>query len=97
MNPHDNRPLAPQIQSQLGFAQVIAERTLRLLMQQDLVVSGTTNEPVFYSWPRPDRLVLVFDPLRLKNIDAVLSKRFAHSLSTTLNGRRITTTNSRSG
>ena len=93
MNPLNNSLLAPQGSLYGGYAQQIAERTMRLLIQQDLVVPGTTNAPVFYSWPRPDRLVLVFDPMRLKNIEAVLSKRFAHSLSSSLNGRRIATTN----
>ena len=91
----NNFPLAPQISPYGGFAQLIAERTLRLLIQQDLVVPNTPNAPVFYAWPRPERVVLVFDPLRLKNIEAVLSKRFAHSLSSALNGRRITATNTR--
>ena len=95
MNTLNNSLLAPQGSLYGGYAQQIAERTMRLLIQQDLVVPGTTNAPVFYSWPRPDRLVLVFDPMRLKNIEAVLSKRFAHSLSSSLNGRRIATTNTR--
>jgi hypothetical protein len=74
---------------------LIAERTLRLLIQQDLVLPGAAQTPVFYAWPKPDRLVLVFDPLRLKNIETVLSKRFSHTLSTALNGRRTATTNTR--
>lgn len=98
MNPTNQFPLAQQGSVYGGYAQLIAERTMRLLIQQDLVVPaapGVPGAPVFYAWPRPERVVLVFDPLRLKNIEAVLSKRFAHSLSSALNGRRITTTNTR--
>ena len=80
MNTLNNSLLAPQGSLYGGYAQQIAERTMRLLIQQDLVVPGTTNAPVFYSWPRPDRLVLVFDPMRLKNIEAVLGLLAFHLL-----------------
>jgi hypothetical protein len=86
---------APQRSMLDSFARLISERTLRLLIQQDLIAPDSQNTPVFYAWSRPQRVVLVFDPLRLKRIEAVLSKRFAHSLSSALNGRRITTTNTR--
>ena len=95
MSPTKTQPQMSLPSTRIGFARVIAERTLRLLHQQDLIAPGASTSPVFYAWPRAERLVLVFDPLRLKNIESVLSKRFAHSLSSALNGRRITATNTR--
>ena len=81
----------------LGLAQFIAERTLRLLTKSGAIAErqSSGNQPIFYAWQREDRLVLVFNPLLLKNPEAVLSARFRHHLSTVLGGRTVVPTNTR--
>jgi hypothetical protein len=94
---------APHAQSfdheaqRLGLAQFIAERTLRLLTKSGALAEQqqVSNQPIFYAWQREDRLVLVFNPLLLKNPEAVLSARFRHHLSTVLGGRAVVPTNTR--
>ncbi|CAG0964699.1 DNA translocase FtsK [Planctomycetaceae bacterium] len=83
----------------LGLAQFISERTLRLLSKSGALVEDSTTrvtqQPIFYAWSREDRLVLVFNPLLLKNPDTILSSRFRHHLSTILGGRTVMPTNTR--
>jgi len=94
---------SPQVQTfdhdaqRLGLAQFIAERTLRLLTKSGAIAERqpSGNQPIFYAWQREDRLVLVFNPLLLKNPEAVLSARFRHHLSTVLGGRTVVPTNTR--
>ena len=78
------------------LTQHIAGRALRLLVSQNVLLPGAevSSEPVFYVWPRPDRVILVVDP-KLVKIGKVLSPAFKHDLSTILSGRRVVTTNSR--
>ena len=82
-----------------GLAQFISERTLRLLTKNGALTNDATargfNQPIFYAWQRDDRLVLVFNPLLLKDPDTVLSPRFRHHLSTVLGGRAVVPTNTR--
>jgi hypothetical protein len=64
------------------------------LDQQGWLDLAALSGPAFYLWPRPDRVILIFDPL-VKNIDRVLTRNFRHRLSTALSGRRVVATNSR--
>ena len=87
----------PAVQRQ-GLAQFISERTLRLLTKNGALTDDATrgfHQPIFYAWQREDRLVLVFNPLLLKDPDTVLSARFRHHLSTVLGGRAVVPTNTR--
>jgi len=56
--------------------------------------AGISSDPVFYVWPRSDRVILVVDP-KLVKIGKVLSPAFRHDLSTILSGRKVVATNSR--
>ena len=81
-----------------GLAQFISERTMRFLSKNGALVDDAPRgfqQPIFYAWQREDRLVLVFNPLLLKDPDTVLSPRFRHHLSTVLGGRAVVPTNTR--
>jgi len=79
----------------LRFARHIAERTAKLLNTAGLVDTTRQARPLFYVWPRPNRLILAFDSLAAKNVDRVLTHKFTHRLATVLSGRRVIATNSR--
>jgi len=79
----------------LNFARHVAERTAKLLDTANLVDTTRQPRPLFYVWPRPDRLILAFDSLAAKNVDRVLTHKFTHRLATVLNGRCVIATNSR--
>ncbi len=86
--------ITPEIAVRL--ARHIAERAARLLEDRGIIASdGQRNKPAFYVWPRPDRVILILDPLAVENVDRVLNPRFVHHLATVLGGRRIVSTNSR--
>ncbi len=72
----------------------IASRTLNLLERKNISVAQPSR-PVFYAWPREDRVILLVDPEMIKNQQRILSDDFRHDLSTVLNGRKVTLTNSR--
>lgn len=72
----------------------IAERAFALMQRKNLVIQET-GRPIFYAWPRDDRVILVVDPEMVKNQQRMLSDEFRHDLSTVLAGRRVVTTNSR--
>lgn len=72
----------------------ISERAYRL-MARDNLVRLDADRPVFYAWPRGDRVILVVDPELVKNQRRMLSEEFRHDLSTILAGRRVRLTNSR--
>ena len=74
------------------IVQLIAQRTMKLLVDLNAVLPG--ESPVFWAWPREERLVLVLDPERVK-IGKVLSPAFKHDLSTRLSGRKVVTTNTK--
>ncbi|MFP4345633.1 MAG: FtsK/SpoIIIE domain-containing protein [Anaerolineales bacterium] len=73
----------------------IADRAARCLEQANLLGEEQGQGPVFYVWPREDRLILAFDPMAGDKIDQVISEKFTHRLSTVLAGRRVVATNSR--
>jgi hypothetical protein len=73
----------------------IADRTARCLEQANLLGEERGKGPVFYVWPREERLILAFDPMTGDKIERVLSEKFTHRLSTVLAGRRVVATNSR--
>ena len=78
------------------IAQHIALLAYEHLTRSNLVREETqTDEPLLYVWQRPDRVVLIVNPLRVKNLDALTSRRFTHHLGTVLQGRRIVVTNHR--
>jgi len=52
-------------------------------------------QPSFWLWALPDRAVISVNPGNIRNIDALLSDRFVHHLSTTLGGVRVQKTNTR--
>lgn len=71
----------------------IANRALDLMRRQKIIIEG--DRPVFYAWPRENRLILVVDPEMVRNQGKILSAEFRHDLSTILAGRRVVQTNSR--
>lgn len=73
----------------------IANRALDLMRRQKLIIEGAPGRPIFYAWPRDDRLILVIDPEMIRNQGKILSADFKHDLSTILAGRRVVQTNSR--
>jgi len=80
------------------IAEHIALLTYQHLTRSNLVRETPANvntEPLIWVWQRPDRVVLIVNPLRIKNLDALLSRRFTHHLSTVLQGRRIVVMNHR--
>lgn len=78
-------------------ARHIADRTWRFLVQRNLIEQDGRSpaRPAFYVLPRRERVVLAFDPLALKSVDRLLSRRTLHHLSTALGGRRVVGMNSR--
>lgn len=77
-----------------NLARHIAERTARLLQERGLI-AAERRAPAFYVWPRPNRVVLIFDPLAVKDIERMLNRRVVHHLQAALGGRRIVLTNTR--
>ena len=73
-------------------AEIIAETTLRLLENMNLLMPEKLS---FYLWLRGKRVVLIFDPLALRKPERVVQHLFTHRLSTALGGRRVVATNSR--
>ena len=73
------------------FLDIVSQHTLDLLTERKAMLfeDGT----VFYTWPRADRLVIIFDPHAI-DLGRV-NDDFAHRLSTRLQGRRVVRTNSR--
>jgi len=53
------------------------------------------DEPLIWVWTRADRVVIIVNPLRVKNLDAFIKPRFTHHLGTVLQGRRVVVTNHR--
>lgn len=84
-------------QIQHHIADGLGAQTYRLLVRSNLLRERDANSglPALTIWPREDRVVLILDPLRVKNADAIASERFKHHLATTLQGRRIVVTNHR--
>jgi len=74
-----------------NFMQRVAYKTLQLLIQNKVLYY--TWGVAFYLWQRDDRLIVAFDPstMRLERVN----DRFAHDLSTRLEGRRVVRTNTR--
>jgi len=67
-----------------GLINRIADVTMRLLIDRHIVDDATKPSPVFFAWPRGNRLVMVLDPLQVRNPDAILADRFMNHLSLTL-------------
>lgn len=92
--------MANQTMLERHLAEHIAMLTYQHLMRSDLVRDETptmmdTTEPLMYVWTRTDRVVLIVNPLRIKNLDALIKPRFQHHLATVLQGRRVVVTNHR--
>jgi len=78
------------------IAQHIAALTLQHLTRSNLVRDDiASDDPLLWVWQQPDRVVLIVNPLRVKNLDALTRPRFTHHLGTVLQGRRIVVTNHR--
>ena len=54
-----------------GLINRIADVTMRLLIDRHIVDDATKPSPVFFAWPRGNRLVMVLDPLQVRNPDAI--------------------------
>lgn len=87
----------PQLNSlERRIAQYIAMLTYQHLTRSNLVRDEIVDDdPLLWVWQHPDRVVLIVNPLRIKNLDAFTSRRFTHHLGTVLQGRRIVVTNHR--
>jgi hypothetical protein len=75
-------------------ARHIADRTLALMEREKVLVSRP-RRPAFYVWPRPERVILIIDPLAVTNPDKILSGQFSDRLGKTLR-RRVVVSNGRS-
>jgi hypothetical protein len=84
-------------QVQQHIADGLGAQTYRLLVRSNLLRERDANSelPALTIWSREDRVVLILDPLRIKNADVIASERFKHHLATTVQGRRIVVTNHR--
>jgi len=76
------------------IAEEVGRAVDRLLTLYRLIPEGHTGT-VYYIWPRPDRMILIFDTLSLKDPARVVSPKFVHHVSTSLGGRRVVATNHR--
>ena len=70
-------------------------RTVDRLLTLHRLVPDDYRGTVFYIWPRPDRMILIFDTLALRDPARVVSPKFVHHVSTALGGRRVVATNHR--
>lgn len=77
------------------IAEQVAVLTYQHLTRSNLVREDPVDEPLIYVWPQPDRVVLIVNPLRVKNLEALVKPRFQHHLATVLQGRRVVVTNHR--
>jgi hypothetical protein len=53
------------------------------------------DDPLIWVWTLTDRVVVIVNPLRVRNLDAFIKPRFTHHLGTVLQGRRVVVTNHR--
>lgn len=88
--------LIPYDPARTKVAEYIAFQTSELLVRSGYV-RDEEEEVALYYWipPEADRVVLIVNPILIRNINAILSKRFAHHLSAALQGRRVIQTNTR--
>ncbi len=70
-------------------------RTVDRLLTLYRLVPDDYRGTVFHIWPRPDRMILIFDTLALRDPARVVSPKFVHHVSTALGGRRVVATNHR--
>ncbi len=70
----------------------IVQTVQRLLENQNQLIQ---DEIAFYAWRRGSRLILIFNPLGIRNPEAVLQNTFVHRLSTALGGVKVVPTNTR--
>lgn len=82
------------------MAQHIAQLAFQHLTRSNLVREQQTEPmedgaPLIYAWPLAERVVLIINPMRVKNIDHLTSRRFEHHLATIMQGRRVVVTNHR--
>ncbi len=88
--PTDVAPVERKLAGQIGM------RTLQLLERSNMLNDSASGDvPTIYAWPFPERVALIIDPMRVRNINTVLSPRFQHHLATALAGRRVVMTNHR--
>jgi len=88
--PNEVMPIERKLAGQIGM------RTLQLLERSNMLNDAAGGDtPLIYAWPFPERVALIIDPMRVRNINAVLSPRFQHHLATALAGRRVVLTNHR--
>jgi len=81
------------------MAQHIAQLAFQHLTRSNLVREQNqpmdADTPLIYAWPLAERVVLIINPMRVKNIDHLTSRRFEHHLATIMQGRRVVVTNHR--
>lgn len=78
------------------IAEYIATMTFQHLTRSNLVRDDAPgDEPLIWVWTLADRVVIIVNPLRIKNLDAFIKPRFTHHLGTVLQGRRVVVTNHR--
>jgi hypothetical protein len=74
----------------------IAHKAFQLMERSNIFYEQPRTDedaPYVYTWLCEERVVLIVDPLQVKNINAINSPRFLHHLSTTLDGRTVHLTN----
>jgi hypothetical protein len=86
-----DQALVAVAQDPIALTQLIADRTLRLLINSRLVDDRPRVTPVFFAWPRGNRAVLTFDAMEIKNPRAILKGRFPDHLSAVLDNRPVLT------
>lgn len=77
----------------MSHTSLVEDLTLRTLAQLDRLGIVDAMSDVLRVWPRPDRLVLIFNPARVRKPELLSSSRFCHRLSAALEGRRVVFTN----
>ncbi len=85
------RQMAQHI-AQLAFQHLTRSNLVR---EQNQTIDAERDAPLIYAWPLDERVVLIVNPLRIKNIDHLTSRRFEHHLATIMQGRRVVVTNHR--
>lgn len=72
------------VEDRIGTINRISAVTYQMLVDRRIVRDEPRRSPVFYAWPRGNRLVLLLDPMQVSNPDAITNKRFCNHLSLAL-------------
>lgn len=81
------------VTDQAGLINHISDAVLRLLIDKRIVDDRPWQTPVFYAWPRGNRLVCVLDPVYIKRPEAIMHARFRHHLSLVLSQLPVAVSN----